>query len=166
MKDKQKFKLIIYGVIALLIFLVSLTFALGYLMRPPVETYLITQELENYVTENKLEIGFYGSPYNVSLLDEQTELIFFEKLFKSDWRTFSKYYTENYFYEKNSYDCKYWAFVWAYYYYKNYDSFEEKNIQFQYVQTENHIFVLLSNLKGYCLIDSGAINCFGDIGKW
>ncbi|MFW6246890.1 MAG: hypothetical protein ACOC22_01800 [bacterium] len=158
--------LIIFGVVLQ----VGFSYVMGYLTHDPVEKYLHVQELQYYVEDNKLQLGFYGNPFEEKIEEnkvlQKIQAENFEKLFSSDVETFTEYYTQNYIYEENTYNCKYWAYVWTYYYYYNHDKFKAENITHQLVVTENHVFVMFSSLEGYCFIDSGYITCMGEVGDF
>jgi len=48
------------------------------------------------------------------------------------------------------YDCKYWAFIWGYYFWKN-------GIKYEYLMTDNHIFVMAHLDNGYYIADENKL---------
>jgi len=97
--------------------------------------------------ENSLEIGSGN-------FDTQTTIYF--KYFNKDFVEFQKVIKKKYIYSENVYDCKYWAYVWTLYWKENKNKY---NWKLDYITTENHIFVMVSNSSGYCLLDGDDINC-------
>lgn len=63
---------------------------------------------------------------------------------------------KKYTYSKD-YDCKYWSYVWSVYYVYNKDKY---NWDLEYVDTNNHIFVMLYNESGYCIADLDRFDCY------
>lgn len=66
---------------------------------------------------------------------------------------------ESYIYTSDEYDCKYWTFVWSYWAWNHRDKYNFKTIT-----TNNHIFGMIYNDLGYCILDENNVKCYGDIG--
>ena len=75
--------------------------------------------------------------------------------FTSDWDLdeWHNYIKINYRYEEKTYDCKYWALVWALY-------FEKHNVEYNFITTSNHIFVIAEFKNKYCTADGDILNCY------
>lgn len=86
---------------------------------------------------------------NLTLLDEQT--ITGKYYSDYDLETYHNYVVENYFYEKNNYNCKYWSLNLATY-------LQKHNIDYKFITTSNHILVVAYNNSSYTILD-GNIKC-------
>lgn len=92
------------------------------------KTNYIYQELEDILNEkNILENKSFD--YNKSI-----QLFYLQEI------------KPNFIYSEN-FDCKYWSYVWATYLYEN-------NLNFEFIMTENHIFVMHYHNKGYYILDN------------
>jgi hypothetical protein len=67
---------------------------------------------------------------------------------------FSNILKQKFTYDIDTYDCKYFAFIWALY-------FEKHKIPYQFKYTSNHIFVIayIEN-GGFCIANLQSINCY------
>lgn len=88
-------------------------------------------------------LTFYDNNFNKSLYDFQ-EVV-------------SVYYVYN-----DLYDCKYWSYVWSLWFKKNKDKYD---LNIKYIDTKNHIFVMIYNDSGYCTLDLQNVNCLGGMFK-
>jgi hypothetical protein len=59
---------------------------------------------------------------------------------------YHKYLVRNYEYTLNQKDCKYWSMNWALYLMKH-------NIDFKFIQTDTHIFVMAYTNNSYIILD-------------
>ena len=95
------------------------------------------------------------SEFQTSKFDPATD--FYLNNFNKPLNEFLPILQQHYVYN-SSYDCKYWAYVWSLYWKTNKDKY---NWDFEYLTTENHIFVMVSNSTGYCILDLDDIYCRG-----
>ena len=65
---------------------------------------------------------------------------------------FGEFVKENYIYSED-YDCKYWALEWGVYALKH-------NIEFKFITTKTHIFIMFEYPDKYCIIDGKQIDCY------
>ena len=61
------------------------------------------------------------------------------------------------YYEEDTYDCKYWAYVWTLYYQENKDRYGWTGIK--YLDTPNHIVPVIYSENKYCLMDGDMVMC-------
>jgi hypothetical protein len=59
----------------------------------------------------------------------------------------------NYKYDKELYNCKYWALNWALY-------FEKHNIEYEFIEPKNHVLVMAKYIDKYCFADGDILNCY------
>lgn len=115
--------------------------------------------IENYIQENNLILPIPSANENYEFMFNRDEA--YLKYFSKPLPEFHQFLSEHYIYDVNSYDCKYWSYVWTLYFQMNKD---KHNWKFEYIDTENHIFAMVSNSSGYCLLDENNVNCFGNMG--
>ena len=87
---------------------------------------------------------------NLTILDLQLS----QNEFMSDRNLteFSKFINSVYFYDKNNYDCKFWALEWGLYAIKH-------NIEYEFLTTKTHIFIKFDYPDKYCIIDGKQVDC-------
>ena len=115
--------------------------------------------ISNHVSKNNLTLPFpfkenapviargVFDPYSTFYMDN----------FNKDVFEFHRVLENNYYYN-NVYDCKYWAYVWTLYWKENREKY---NWDIEYIDTENHVFVMVSNSTGYCVMDGKDLICMG-----
>lgn len=112
------------------------------------------EHYEKQIILNELKSNFVSK--NLSILDEPLDinLDYNKKLYESDKDiySYSQYIENNYFYDEN-YNCQYYSFIWSLYAIKH-------NLDYKFITTDNHIFVLIYNETGYCLADGNNLTCF------
>jgi len=59
----------------------------------------------------------------------------------------------NYKYETDTYDCRYWSFVWALY-------FEKHGIDYSFVTNDIHILVMANFDDKFCFADLDELRCY------
>lgn len=75
--------------------------------------------------------------------------------FNLNFEEFKQVLNANYIYNSD-YDCKYWTYVWTLYWKETKD---KTNWELDYITTQNHIFVIVSNESGYCVLDGNEQVC-------
>lgn len=84
-----------------------------------------------------------------SFIDETTEL------FDKPINEYMDFIKEVYVYNE-TYDCKYWAYIHSLYFVVVRETYDYK---LKYITTPNHIFVMLYNETGYCILDGDEYIC-------
>lgn len=109
--------------------------------------------LESHIVNNNLSL-----PFPKYWLNDTNPLYYSEvnKIFNQDLNTFHNTIKNNYYYEVNTYDCKYWSFVWLNYWKYNKDVY---NWDVKFIETNNHIFLMVYNESGYCIMDGNELIC-------
>lgn len=113
--------------------------------------------LQNHVGENNLSLPYPSFRQEFSGFDKRFIHKQRKQIMEKNISEFTKIVEKNYEYEKGTYDCKYWSFVWT-----NYWKFhkEEYNWDMKYITTDNHIFVMVYNSTSYCTFDENNVNCY------
>ncbi len=111
--------------------------------------------LENHIKKNNLSLPFPTSKYKLGYNELRNDELDYDEIFNKEIDEFKYTLFKHYEYVENTYDCKYWAYVWTLYWkYSLKDTMKLK-----YVTTDNHIFVMVYNELGYCTLDSLEVNC-------
>lgn len=126
-------------------------------MGTPIQTLNMGVALESHVKGQNLSLPL-PSVINVSTsqFDPNTQL--YLDNFDKPLSEFHEVLKKNYKYEEGTYDCKYWSYVWTLYWKNKKD---EYNWNMEYITTENHVLVMVSNETGYCTFDLDMVNCKG-----
>ena len=95
----------------------------------------------NYPLHNVEDLNMFG---NVGLLN------FDEYYFNRTINEFHELLNNNYYYEKNTYNDLYYAYIWSSYFAYNRDTL---NLNFKYVKLDNKIIVIAYNETDYILAD-------------
>jgi hypothetical protein len=103
----------------------------------------ILDELRDNLVDKKLPI-----------IDEKNIIGKWESDYDID--SYHAYLNSNYKYVKNQTDCKYYSLIWALY-------LEKHHIEYKFVTTDNHIFVLAYDDKGLCKLDLNEVQCWGNM---
>jgi len=103
--------------------------------------------IEDYVKSNNLNMPF---PNWIHINDNED----INDLFSLGLFEFHEQLELNYIYDRDSHDCKYWAYVWS-----NYYKFNKDEYSLKLITTENHIFAILYNNNMYCIADQNILNC-------
>jgi hypothetical protein len=88
-------------------------------------------------------------------------LTFYENNFNKSIYDFQEVVINHYIYN-DKFDCKYWSYVWTLWFKENEDKYD---LNLKYIDTKNHLFVMIYNDKGYCTLDLFNANCLGDVFK-
>ncbi|MFW6173092.1 MAG: hypothetical protein ACOC5T_05050 [Elusimicrobiota bacterium] len=113
--------------------------------------------IESHIKQNNLSLPLPNVfPVSSSNFDPATD--FYLEHFNKPIDEFSKTLNEYYIYEKDTYDCKYWTYVWTLYWKANHQKYDW---DLQYGMTKNHIFTIVSNETGYCVFDLNMTDCKG-----
>ena len=94
---------------------------------------------------------------NLEILDKQNIIYSNEWESDKDLISWHNYIIENFQYDRELYNCKYWSLVWALY-------FEKNNVDYKFITTSNHIFVLAEYENRYCIADQENLDCTYIIG--
>lgn len=127
-----------------------------------VETLSYGIGLQNYVNNNNLSLPIpqekKDNYFYLNNLNSKENFIYLNE-FSKPLNEYISFIDENFMYDIESYDCKYWSFVHTLYWKLNKDKYDWK---LQYLDTDNHIFVMLYNDSGYAILDQNNLECFGD----
>lgn len=103
--------------------------------------------LEKHVRDNNLKLPFPDVDNNYYNRQKIIEL------FNKDINTFYNELQLNFKYERGTYDCKYWTYIWL-----NWWKYHSNDYKVKIINTDNHIFLILYNDKEYIIIDQDIIN--------
>lgn len=166
-KTGVKIKEYILIVCVLLFFLL-----LGYLINSfyfiagtDIKNIQIGYMLENNIQSKSLELPVPFTLTNNSFITFDNRANFQKNLYNYIFNnSLSDYYeilnNNYYYYDINNYDCKYWAYVNTLYYKMNY---KKHNWSMDYITTDNHIFIIIYNNSGYCVLESNNYKCWGEM---
>lgn len=163
MSDKLKLNLLSAGVIFLSLIIISIMLVLLILsIGKEVDTISKAYVLQDYVTDKNLSLPIpqeFKDDYIVinQAYDTKENAIYLRE-FSKPIEEYKEFIQRNFMYDINSYDCKYWSYVHTLYWKMNYEKYDW-NIE--YIDTKNHIFVMISNSSGYAILDQDNINCYG-----
>lgn len=121
----------------------------------PIKNVNVAIALQNHIDNNNLSLPMP----NVVVLEQSIvspKTQFYLDNFDKPLYEFYDVLREHYIYEKDSYNCKYWSYVWTLYYKMNYKKY---NWNIEYLSTDNHVFVMFSNESGYCIADGDILEC-------
>lgn len=104
-----------------------------------------------YSTENNIKYNNLSLPFPNSYNLKSLNVNYFDKSLQE----FHQELIKNYYYDEN-YDCNYWSFVWGLYWKQNKDKY---NWSIKFIDTDNHVFVMVYNLTGYCIMDQVELIC-------
>lgn len=107
--------------------------------------------LSNHIEENNLILPFpfkHTIPIVGNTVFDQYTTFYLDN-FNKGLYDFHELLKQNYYYDE-LYDCKYWAYVWTLYYKENKN---EHNWHLKYLDTDNHVFVMVYNESGYIIMD-------------
>jgi hypothetical protein len=107
--------------------------------------------ISNHIKKNNLTLPFPNKnklEWNNGIYDYNTKI--YLETFSKDYEEFRIILNSNYYYELGKYDCKYWSYVWTLYWKKNKERY---NWKLDFITTENHLFVMVSNESGYIILD-------------
>ncbi len=127
--------------IYLLLLVIGLSLMIGALMG---------DKFQHKNTQSILKKNFEDK--NLKILDEKN--IFGKYASDYDFTTYYNYVQENYKYVNETYSCSYYSFMWSLY-------LEKKDIEYKFVTTNNHIWVMAYDDKGYCILDLNYTMCRG-----
>ncbi len=108
--------------------------------------------IQNHVKGHNLSLPFPDTVYANDLSLEN----YYERTFSQGISDFYDTLLKAYRYEDGTYDCKYWSYVWTLYHKENKDRYDWK---IDYITTDNHIFVMVRNETGYCIMDQNRLDC-------
>lgn len=109
--------------------------------------------LENNINDKNLTIPYPS--FNVELIGYKSVTDEVAELFGKPIEEYMEFIQEVYYYNE-SYDCKYWAYIHSLYFVVVKDTYDYK---LKYIATPNHIFVMLYNESGYCILDGDEYVC-------
>lgn len=158
--EKKKLKtfpllIFIFGVVTLFLILIN---AIIVLLGDEIQNVNRGYQLEKYIEKNNLTLPV-PVPEN-NLLFQVNPKEFFKEKFSLPPNDFKTFINVNYKYELNSYNCKYWSYIYTLYFQENKERF---NWKFKYITTENHIFTMIYNQSGYIIGDGKNLECYGEI---
>lgn len=113
--------------------------------------------LRSNVIDNDLNLPYPTFNLKLSGYDNIYDYIYDN--FNTSITSYRSYIERNFIYEANMYDCKYWSYIHTIYYTVNR---EKHNYNMKYITTNNHIFVMIYNDSGYCMLEQDLITCFGE----
>jgi len=156
--DKKKKEMILRAVklrlmivvMMLLVITVFLTFHIFFIaISDNYQTLVYGVQVQNHVNDNDLSMPFPSNP----IVDDKLDYI---DIMEQDLDNFHQDVKEYYYYDNDSYNCQYWAYVWLNWWKYNKD---EYNLKIKTINTDNHIFVMVYNDSGYCMLDGNDKHC-------
>jgi hypothetical protein len=160
MGDKKKFKGYAKSYmisIMVMSFLVCFFFCLNYIilvLSDDIQNINYVIALESNVNNNNLTLPYPN--FNQDLIGYQSVKDYMRDAYENkSVAEYMDFISEIYFYDER-YDCKYWAFVHSQYFVIVKDKY---NYNLKYITTRNHIFVMLYNETGYCILDGKEYLC-------
>jgi len=121
---------------------VILGFYITYTIQPVINQNLVLYNLEKN----------YNSIKQDSLITQNINLYS-----KQNFSQFKEYINQTYT-SSDKFDCKYWTYVWTVWVLRHQ---YEYNLDYEYIDTTNHIFIMISDETGYCILDRNFVDCFG-----
>lgn len=147
MKEKNKF-FTLFVVLILLIFIsIFILIDLNLNYSSEMDTIKNAVIIEDYVNDNNLNTPF---PNWIHLNNDEEKIT---ELMSLSIFEFHHELNKNFVYN-SYYDCKYWSYIWS-----NYWKFNKDEYDLDLIDTEGHIFAILSNENIYCIADQDLLNC-------
>lgn len=129
----------------------AFTVAFSVKVAPEVSNIMYAKGLQDIIIEDKnLSLPFPNSRDNPSLNSNLTHVDYT----LDEMHAMIK---QNYVYDKNSYDCKYWAYVWSIWWAENQ---YRHNFKIDYITTDNHVMVMFSNDSKICIANGQILDCY------
>lgn len=154
MNTNKQNLIILLVIVNTLIVLFVFVMGFSYFVSPHINTLVNGYYLEQNVKDKNLTLPFP----NYNLLEKGS--FYYAKnlntIFSQNITEFHKNVQNNYVYN-NKYDCKYWAYVWTLYWKNN---LRAKDWNLKYMTTKNHIFVMFSKDKEYCVANMHRLDCY------
>jgi len=159
--DKQKFKqrlIINLTVISIIVCLMLMLSMMNYLfvnVSSEYKTMIYAKELTDNINSKNLTLPIPAADDYITVegrFDKRTQI--YIDNFDLPLRNFTYFIQQNYYYKEGTYDCKYWSYVWTLYWKQNKDKYDWK---MKYIDTENHIFVMVYNSSGYVIMDGNDV---------
>ena len=149
--------------ISLLVVFVLYSLIIGYTikMSQDVEDVIMAVQLTEYIDEKDLMLPipefYYEKYFSINALNSKGNEIYLNEFSKplDEYKTFIQ---NNFLYDIDSYDCKYWSYVHTLYWKMNKEKY---NWKLDYITTDNHVFVMIYNESGYAILDQNNINWYG-----
>lgn len=136
--------------IVLLTLITTIFYNFANIMGQPIKNLNYGIILTNNIEEKNLTLPFPNiSSLDIQFKENGGKMTIFESHFHKDFFEFKEVLNKNYIYS-DDYDCKYWAYVWTLYYKENRLRY---NWKLDYIDTQNHVFVMVSNVSGYIILD-------------
>jgi len=128
----------------------------------------VSDEMQNIYYGNMVQSHTKSNNLTFPLPNDESKILLksnenlIHKYFSMDLYDFDLLLKSKYKYEDETYDCKYWTYVWL-----SYTLYNSKKYGWspKIISTDNHLFVMMYNDKGYCIADLDNLNCFGSIIK-
>lgn len=117
--------------------------------------------INNHVNGNNLSVPLPNTDTRTSYVPyKHIREVEYEKYIHLPLENFTKVIQENYYYD-DMYNCQYWSFIWTLYWQEHRN---ETKWKLEYVDTDNHVFVMVYNDTGYCILDQTEVNCLYENG--
>lgn len=123
-----------------------------FVMGDSIKTYTYAKNIKEHIDENNLNLPFPNPLFNYT---ENPDLL--NAIYEMNLTEFTELVKTNYIYSENEYDCKYWAYVWTLYWNNN---LYKKGYNLEYIDINNHVFVIVYTDIEYCLFDGDNVICY------
>lgn len=114
------------------------------------------------VIENKIHSEGIPVPFPDSLFESENRAKGFRNTydvrdyyFNLPFEEFQEIVKDKFVYSE-TYDCKYWTYMWTAYWKYNKDKY---NWGMKYISTDNHLFAIVYNETSYCTLDQDVVIC-------
>lgn len=126
-----------------------------FVLGDDIKTLNYAYNIENHLNEINATMPFPDSGFDINRAEFDYYSDIREYYFTMDFKDFQEIVKLKYEYS-DTYDCKYWTYMWTTYWKYNKDRYDWK---IKYIDTDNHVLAMVYNSSSYCMLDQENVDC-------